>query len=68
MVLSITLKEGSNVKYLLKPPTDAISEATSIKMESRIRKSHPTKSQDWSTAFNLGESPLSPGMAVKVSN
>ncbi len=68
MVLSITLKEGSNVKYLLKPPTDANSEAITINKDGISNQKVSSYEISLSTAFNLGESPLSPGMAVKVSN
>ena len=67
MVLSITLKDGSNVKYLLKPPTAAISEAVKKDGISN-QKVSSYEISGLGTAFNVGESPLSAGIAVKVSN
>ncbi len=66
-VLSITLKDGSNVKYLLKAPTAAISEAAKKDGISNQKVSSYEMSQ-LGTAFNLGDNQLSPGIAVKVSN
>ena len=66
-VLSITLKDGSNVKYLIKPPTSEILEASKKEGISKEKVSSYEMSQ-LRTAFNVGESPLSPGMAVKVAD
>ncbi len=68
MVLSITLKDGTNVRYLLKPPTAAITEALKKEGISNQKVSSYEISGLGPPAFNVGESPLSPGMAVKVSN
>ena len=65
-VLSITLKDGSNVKYLIKPATTDFAEAAKKDGISKEKVSSYEMSQ-LGTAFNLGESPLSPGIAVKVS-
>lgn len=65
-VLSITLKDGSNVKYLIKAPT---AEMLSSKKDgpSKEKVSSYEMSQ-LRSAFNVGESPLSPGIAVKVAD
>ena len=65
-VLSITLKDGSNVKYLIKPPTAEIVEASKKEGISKEKISSYEMSQ-LGTAFNVGESPLSPGIAIKLS-
>jgi hypothetical protein len=64
-VFSITLKDGSNVKYLIKPHTAEIVEASKKGGISKEKVSSYEISQ-LGMAFNLGESPLSPGIAVKV--
>jgi hypothetical protein len=67
MVLSITLKDGSNVKYVLKSPqADALEAA---RKEGVLKE----KVSSWEmsqlrTALNIGESPLPLGVAVKVSD
>ena len=66
-VLSITLKDGSNVKYLLKAPTAAVSEAAKKDGISNQKVSSYEMSQ-LGMAFNVGDNQLSPGIAVKVSN
>ena len=67
IVLSVTRKDGSNVKYLLKPPTGAIAEAAKKDGISN-QKVSSYEISGLGTAFNVGESPLSAGIAVKVSN
>ena len=65
-VLSITLKDGSNVKYLIKPPTADVVEGVKKDGMSKEKVSSYEMSQ-LGTAFNVGESPVSPGIAVKIS-
>jgi hypothetical protein len=65
-VLSITLKDGSNVRSLIKPPTADILEATKKDGISKEKVSSYEMSQ-LGTAFNIVESSLSPGIAVRVS-
>jgi hypothetical protein len=65
-VLSITLKDGSNVKYLIKSPT-AEMQASKKDGTSKEKVSSYEMSQ-LRTAFNVGESPLSPGIAVTVAD
>jgi hypothetical protein len=66
MVLSITLKDGSNVKYLIKPATTEILEASKKDGSSKEKVSSYEMSQ-LGTAFNVGEGSLPPGIALKVS-
>ena len=65
-VLSITLKDASNVKYLIKPPTAEMSDASKKEGTSKEKVSSYEMSQ-LRTAFNVGENPLSPGITVKVA-
>jgi hypothetical protein len=65
-VLSITLKDGSNVKYLIKPSTADVLEASKKEGTSTEKVSSYEISQ-LGTAFNVGETPLRPGIALKVS-
>ena len=61
-VLSITLKDRSNVKYLIKPPAADMLEASKKDGISKEKVSSYEMSQ-LGTAFNIGESPLSPGIS-----
>jgi hypothetical protein len=67
MVPSITLKDGSNVKYLLKSFQAAALEAARKKGISKEKVSSYEISQ-LGTALNIGESSLPLGLAVKISN
>ena len=67
MVLSVTLKDGSNVKYLIKPPQADILEAARKEGVSKAKVSSWEMSQ-LPTAFNIGENPLPPGVALKIAN
>jgi hypothetical protein len=67
IVLSVTLKDGSNVKYLIKSPTaDALAAATKEGISKQKVSSYDMEQSG--TAFNIGESPLSLGVALKVSS
>ena len=66
-VLSITLKDSTNVKYLIKQPTGETVEAAKKEGLSKDKVSSYEISQ-LRTAFNLGDSPVPRGIAVKVSN
>lgn len=66
-VLSLTLKDGSNAKYLIKAPT---AEATAAAAKEGISK-QKVSSYDMEQAgmiLNIGESPLLPGVALKVAS
>jgi len=67
MVLSITLNDGSNVKYLLKSPQADALEAARKEGISKEKVSSYEISQ-LGTALNIGESSLPLGLAVKISN
>jgi len=67
MVLSITLKDGSNVKYLIKSPQADALEAARKEGISKEKVSSYEISQI-ATALNIGESPLPLGAAVKIAN
>ncbi len=65
--LSVTLKDGSNVKYLIKPPTADILQAIKKEGMSKEKVSSYEMSQ-LGTAFNIGENPVTPGIALKIAN
>jgi hypothetical protein len=67
MVLSITLKDGSNVKYLIKSPQADALEAARKEGISKEKVLSWEMSQ-LGTALNIGESPLPLGVAVKIAN
>ena len=67
MVLSITLKDGSNVKYLIKSPRADALEAARKEGISKEKVSSYEISQI-GTALNIGESPLPLGLVVKIAN
>jgi hypothetical protein len=67
MVLSITLKDGSNVKYLIKSPQADALEAARKEGISKDKVS-PYEISQIGTALNIGESPLPLGLAVKIAN
>lgn len=67
IVLSVTLKDGSNVKYLIKSPTADTLEAAKKEGISKTKVSSWDMSQS-GTAVSIGESPLTIGVALKVSS
>ena len=65
-VLSITLKDGSNVKYLIKtPPADALAAARKEGISNEKVSSYEIS--QLGAALSIGESPLPLGVAVKIS-
>ena len=66
-VLSVTLKDGSNVKYLIKPPQADTLEAAKKEGISKEKVSSWEMSQ-LRTASNLGENPLPLGVVLKIAN
>jgi len=67
MVLSVTLKDGSNVKYLIKSATaDTLDAATKAGI-SKQKVSSWDMAQS-GTVLSIGESPLPLGVALKVSS
>ena len=66
-VLSVTLKDGSNVKYLIKPPQADTLEAAKKEGISKEKVSSYEMSQ-LRTAFNIGENPLPAAVALKTAD
>jgi hypothetical protein len=66
-VLSVTLKDDSNVKYLIKSPTADTLDAATKEGISTGKVSSYEMSQ-LGTALNIGENPLPLGVALKISN
>ena len=66
-VLSVTLKDDSNVKYLIKSPTADTSDAATKEGISTGKVSSYEMSQ-LGTALNIGKNPLPLGVALKISN
>ena len=65
-VLSLTLKDGSNVKYLIKSPTaDTLDAATKEGISKQKISSYEMEQSG--TVLSIGESPLPLGVALKVS-
>jgi hypothetical protein len=68
LVLSVTLIDGSNVKYLIKSP------ATNQKTDAAVKEAVSTeKVSSWeleklTTAVSVGDSALPLGVALKISN
>jgi hypothetical protein len=66
-VLSLTLKDGSNVKYLIKASKPDTTDAATKEAMSKTKVSSWDMSQS-GTALSIGESPLAVGVALKVSS
>jgi hypothetical protein len=67
MVLSVTLKDGSNVKYLIKSPqADALEAARKDGISKE--KVSSWELSNLRTALSIGDNPLSLGVALKISN
>lgn len=66
-VLSLTLKDGSNVKYLIKSPKgDTLDAATKEGISKQKVSSYDMEQSG--TVLSIGESPLPLGVALKVSS
>jgi hypothetical protein len=65
-VLSLTLKDGSNVKYLIKSSKADTADAAAKEAISKGKVSSWDMAQS-GTALSIGEIPLTPGVALKVS-
>jgi hypothetical protein len=66
MVLSVTLTDGNNVKYLIKlPPAEKLE--TPAKEEVRIEKVSSWELERLGTALSTGDHPLPLGIALKIS-
>ena len=67
MVLSVTLKDGSNVKYLIKSATaDTLDAATKAGISKQ--KVSSWELSNLRTALSIGDNPLPLGVALKISN
>jgi len=66
-VLSVTLKDGSSAKYLIKPAQADALEASKKEGLSTQKVSSYDMEQS-GTIVSIGESPLPPGVALKVSS
>jgi hypothetical protein len=65
-VLSVTLKDGSNVKYRIQSPTaDALAAAKKEGFSQQKVSSYDMERSG--TVLSIGESPLTVGIALKVS-
>jgi hypothetical protein len=67
MVLSVTLSDGNNVKYLIKLPQAEKSDATA-KDGIAKEKVSSWELEKLGTAFSIGDNPLPLGIALKISN
>jgi hypothetical protein len=66
MVLSVTLSDGNNVKYLIKlPQADKLQ--TTAKEDVRIEKVSSWELERLGTALSTGDNPLPMGIALKIS-
>ena len=67
MVLSVTLSDGSNVKYIVKlPQADKLE--TTPKEGTTIEKVSSWELEKLGTALSVGNNPLPFGMALKISH
>lgn len=67
VVLSITLKDGTNVRYLIKPRKgEALDVATKEAISNQKVSSYELS--QLAAAMNIGESPLPLGVAVKIAD
>ena len=67
MVLSVTLSDGNNVKYLIKLPPPANKVETAAKEEVRVEKVSSWELERLGTALSTGDNPLPLGVARKIS-
>jgi hypothetical protein len=67
MVLSVTLSDGNNVKYLIKLPKADKLEATATEAVSKEKVSS-WELERLGTALSIGDNPLTLGVALKISN
>jgi hypothetical protein len=66
MVLSVTLDDGNNVKYLIKlPPAEKLE--TAAKEEVRVEKVSSWELERLGTALSTGDHALPLGVALKIS-
>jgi len=70
MVLSVTLSDGSNGKYLIKLPQADKPETTQTAAKDAVSKERVSnwELEKLGTALSVGDNPLTLGMALKISN
>jgi hypothetical protein len=66
LVLSVTLKDGSNLKYFIKPSKADGTDATKEGVSKQKVSSYDMEQSG--TVLSIGETPLSLGVALKVSS
>jgi len=67
MVLSVTLSDGNNVKFLIKLPKADKLETTATEAVSKEKVSS-WEIERLGTALSIGDNPLTLGVALKISN
>ena len=67
MVLSVTLSDGNNAKYLIKLPQADKLEAAAKERVAR-EKNSTWELEKLGTALSIGDNPLPFGVALKISN
>jgi hypothetical protein len=67
MVLSVTLSDGNNVKYLIKLPQADKLETTVAKDATSKEKISSWELERLGTALSIGDNPLPLGVALKIS-
>ena len=67
MVLSVTLSDGNNVKYLIKLPQADKLEAPAKEVAAKEKVS-TWELERLGTALSIGDSPLPLGVALKITN
>jgi hypothetical protein len=67
MVLSVTLIDGNNVKYLIKLPPQADKLQPAAKDEVSKEKVSSWELERLGTALSIGDNPLPLGVALKIS-
>lgn len=67
MVLSVTLSDGNNVKYLIKLPQADKLQASAVKEAPVTEKVSSWEIERLGTALSTGDNPLPLGVALKIS-
>ena len=69
MVLSVTLSDGNNVKYLIKlPQADKLETSATAKEAVSKEKVSSWELERLGTALSVGDNPLTLGVALKITN
>jgi hypothetical protein len=68
MVLSVTLSDGNNVKYLIKLPQADKLEGSANKEAAAKEKVSSWELERLGTALSIGDTPLPFGVELKISN